>query len=80
MLTDEQKREYESILQLATQDMDHIDEELSAEIGRAKKRIEELQEQKRAVKLIFDGASARLGLVSVIELKEVDAGDLVTGT
>ena len=77
MLTDEQKSKYEALQQMAREELDEIDRELAAEIARAKKRLEELQEQKRAVKQIFDGASVRLGHRAVIELKEINAGELV---
>ena len=77
MLTDEQRQRYESLQQMARDELDEIDKELAAEIARAKRRLEELQEHKRAVKQIYDGASVRLGHRAVIELKEISTGDLV---
>lgn len=62
MLTEEQKRKYEETLVMAQEEMDQLDRELAAEIARSKERIRELQEAKRAVRLIYEGACVRLGL------------------
>jgi hypothetical protein len=47
-----------------------------AELAKAKARLKELQEAKRAVKQIYDGACARLGIKSVIEMKDYSLADL----
>jgi hypothetical protein len=71
MLTEEQRQKYVALQQMARDELEDLDRELAAEIARAKKRLEELQEQKRAVKQIYDGASVRLGHAPAVELKEV---------
>ena len=76
MLTDEQKRRYEETLVLAQEELDQLDKELAAEITRSKERIRELQEAKRAVKQIYDGACARLGLKSDIEIKTIEVAEI----
>lgn len=62
MLTPEQKVKYEQIRQTALADLVEIDRQIEAELAAAKKRLLELQEGKKAVKQILDGAAARLGI------------------
>jgi hypothetical protein len=76
MLNDDQKRRYEETLELARQELDQLDRELAAEIARAKERLQELQEAKKAVKLIYDGACARLGEKSDLKMRNFDLADL----
>lgn len=76
MLTEEQKRRYEEALLLAQEELDQLDKELAAEIARSKERIRELQEAKRAVKQIYDGAAARLGIKNVFEMKAIEVVEI----
>ena len=76
MLTAEQKAHYESVRQIAQDEMDACDREIALELGRIKARLLELQEDKKAVKQVFDGASARLGLELSPPLREINLADL----
>ncbi|MBZ5497229.1 MAG: hypothetical protein LAP85_12575 [Acidobacteriia bacterium] len=76
MLTQEQKRRYEETLELAKDELEQLDLELAAEITRAKERLHELQEAKKAVKLIYDGALARLGVQSDLKVQNYDLAEL----
>ena len=76
MLTEEQKRRYEETLEMATEELERVDRELAEEIARAKDRLRELKEEKNAVKLIYDGALARLGRQGDLTLLSYDAVDL----
>ena len=76
MLTQEQKRRYEETLELAKDELEQLDLELAAEITRAKERLHELQEVKKAVKLIYDGALARLGVQSDLKVQNYDLAEL----
>jgi hypothetical protein len=69
-MTNDQKSRYESMKQMAKDELDHLDKELSEEVIRAKQKIEELQKAKRAVKQIYDTACTLLGVKSVIEMKD----------
>jgi hypothetical protein len=69
-MTNDQKSRYESMKQVAKEELDHLDRELSEEVIRAKQRIEELQKAKRVVKQIYDNACTLLGVKSVIEMKD----------
>ncbi len=75
-MTNEQKTRYEAMKQMAKDELDHLDRELSEEVVRAKQRIEELQKSKRVVKQIYDNACTLLGVKSVIEMKDYGLGDV----
>jgi len=62
--------------QMAKDELDYIDKELSEEVIRAKLRIEELQRSKKVVKQIYDYACSLLGVKSAIEMKDYGLGDV----
>jgi hypothetical protein len=76
VLSPEQKAQYESIRRTALGDLESIDDQITSELARVKRRLLELQEEKKAVKQILDGATARLGMPPVPPLKELNLGDL----
>jgi len=75
-MTSEQKTRYETIRQMAKDELDHLDRELSEEVARARQRIEELQKTKRAMKQIYDNTCNLLGISSAIEMQDYGLGDL----
>jgi ribosomal protein L11 len=77
MLTDQQKQKFEMARQMAKEELDQLDREINAEVARVKERLLELQQAKKAVKQIYDGACARMGVKSVIEMKDFSITDLV---
>jgi len=52
MLTEEQKRKYEAMREMARDELERLDKELADEVLRARMKIEELQQSKKAVKQI----------------------------
>ncbi len=76
MFTEEQKRKYESMRRMATEEIELFDRELTEEVRRAKQRIEELQQAKKSAKQIYDAACALLGVKSVIEMKDYRIAEL----
>lgn len=76
MLTADQKAHYEKIRKMAQEEMEAFDRDIAIELGRIKKRLLELQEDKKAVKQIFDGASTRLGLEPSPPLRDINLSDL----
>ena len=76
MLTEDQKAHYEKVRKFAQEEMEAFDRDIATELGRIKKRLLELQESKKAVKQVFDGASARLGLDISPPLREINLSDL----
>ncbi len=62
LMSDEIKEKYEEALELTYQEFRRLDLELAAEVERAKNRLNEIQEAKKAVALVYEGVCARLGL------------------
>ncbi len=77
MLTEQQKQKYEVTRQMAKEELEELDREISAELARVKDRLLELQQAKKAVKQIYDGACARMGVTSVLEMTDLNLSDLV---
>jgi hypothetical protein len=80
MLTEQQKQKYEMARQMAKEELEQLDREINTELARVKERLLELQQAKRAVKQIYDGACARMGIKSVLEMKDFSLTDLVKPT
>jgi hypothetical protein len=76
VLSAEQKMHYEKVRRIAQEEMETFDREIATELNRIKKRLLELQEDKKAVKQIYDGASMRLGLDVSPPLREITLSDL----
>lgn len=77
MLTQEQKQRFEQTRQMAKDELEALDREISAELAKVKDKLLELQQAKKAVKQIYDGACARMGIKSVMEMADVNLTDLV---
>ena len=75
MLNQDQKAKYEQIRQTALSELQSLDRDIEPELANVKKRLLELQEAKKSVKLILDGASARLGTSSV-SIKDLNLTEL----
>ena len=76
MLSPDQKVTYEKIRQTALRDLEALDREIASELARVKARLLELQNNKKAVVQILDGASARLGVATVTTPAEIRLGDI----
>ena len=76
MLTQDQRAKYEQIRQTAIAELQEIDREIESELAAVKKRLLDLQEAKKAVNQIIDGASARLGTSAGITVKDLNLADL----
>ncbi len=76
MLSTDQKSRYEQIRQTALAELETLDRDIESALGAVKKRLLELQEAKKAVKQILDGASARLGTPSTPPFKEISLSEL----
>ncbi len=77
MLTEQQKQKFEVTRQMAKEELDLLDKEINAELARVKDRLIELQQAKKAMKQIYDGACARMGIKSVLEMTDLNITDLV---
>ena len=76
MLTEEQKRKYEAMREMARDELERLDKELADEVLRARMKIEELQQAKKAVRQIHDAACTLLGVKSLIEVKDYGLAEL----
>jgi ribosomal protein L11 len=63
--------------QMAKEELEQLDKEISAELAKVKDKLLELQQAKKAVKQIYDGACARMGVKSVLEVSDLNLTDLV---
>jgi ribosomal protein L11 len=77
MLTDQQKQKFEVTRQMAKEELESLDKEISAELARVKDKLLEFQQAKKAVKQIYDGACARMGVKPTLEMTDVKLSDLV---
>ncbi len=77
MLTELQRQKVDTARQMAKEELEQLDREINSELARVKERLLELQQAKKAVKQIYDGACARMGIKSVIEMRDFNIGDLV---
>jgi pheromone shutdown protein TraB len=77
MMTEQQKQKFELARQMAKDELEQIDRDINVELTRVKERLLELQRAKKAVKQIYDGACARIGVRSVIEMRDFNLADLV---
>ena len=80
MLTEQQKERFEATRQMAKEEMEQLDKEINAELARVKEKLIELQQAKKAMKQIYDGACTRMGVNSVLEMKDLNITDLVKQT
>jgi hypothetical protein len=76
VLTAEQKVKYDQIREMAVSELHALDQTIAAELARVKKRLLELQEERKAVKQILDGASTRLGMPRSPDLGDISLADL----
>jgi ribosomal protein L11 len=77
MLTEQQRQKFEVTRQMAKEELEALDKEISAELAKVKDKLLELQQAKKAVKQIYDGACSRMGVKSVLEVTDLNLGDLV---
>jgi len=77
MLTEQQKQKYETTRQMAKEELEALDKEISTELAKVKDKLLELQQAKKAVKQIYDGACTRMGIKSNLEVTDLNLTDLV---
>jgi len=68
--SDEAKKFYENTLHESRKQIQIIDAKIEEELARVKETINGLQEQKKAVRQIYDGASLILGTKNEFEEEE----------
>jgi hypothetical protein len=74
-LTDEQKSFYENVYKVAKQEIESISAQIERELAEVKERITKLNAEKQAVRQMYEGACARLGVES--EFEKSDEGEVI---
>ena len=69
-LTDQQRKFYETTLQVTKQEINDLKEQIEEELSKVKDRIAELQTAINASKQMYAAACARLGVQNDIEEEE----------
>ena len=70
VITDQQKKFYETTLQVTKQEISDLKDQIEEELAKVKDRIAELQNAINASKQMYAAAFARLGLPNDIEEEE----------
>jgi ElaB/YqjD/DUF883 family membrane-anchored ribosome-binding protein len=73
-LTDQQRKFYETTLQVTKQEINDLKEQIEEELSKVKDRIAELQTAINASKQMYAAACARLGVQNDIEEEEGNEG------
>ena len=70
VITDQQKKFYETTLQVTKQEISDLKDQIEEELAKVKDRIAELQSAINASKQMYAAACARLGLTNDMEDEE----------
>jgi len=71
VITDQQKKFYETTLQVTKQEMSDLKDQIEEELAKVKDRIAELQNAINASKQMYAAACSRLGVPNDLEEEEV---------
>ena len=77
MLNGSQKQKLEATREMAKEELSQIDKEIASELSKVKERLIELQQAKKAMKQIYDGACTRMGVKSTLEVADINLNDIV---
>jgi ElaB/YqjD/DUF883 family membrane-anchored ribosome-binding protein len=70
ILTDQQRRFYETTLQVTKQEISDLKDQIEEELSKVKDRISELQNAINASKQMYSAACSRLGVPNDLEDEE----------
>ena len=71
VLTDQQRKFYETTLQVTKQEIGDLKDQIEEELGKVKDKIAELQNAINASKQMYAAACSRLGVPNDMEEEEV---------
>ena len=71
VITDQQRKFYETTLQVTKQEISDLKEQIEEELGKVKDKIAELQNAINASKQMYAAACSRLGVPNDMEEEEV---------
>ena len=67
VLTDQQRKMYEDVLQMSKQEINDLKDQIEEELSKVKDRIAELQNAINASKQMYGAACSRLGVANDME-------------
>ena len=70
VLTDQQRKMYEDVLQMSRQEINDLKDQIEEELSRVKDRIAELQNAINASKQMYAAACTRLGVANDMDDEE----------
>ncbi|HYM61201.1 MAG TPA: hypothetical protein VEZ11_09940 [Thermoanaerobaculia bacterium] len=73
-ITDQQRKFYETTLQVTRQEINDLKDQIEEELGKVKDRIAELQNAINASKQMYAAACNRLGIANDLEEEEGNEG------
>ena len=66
-LSKDQEDLYKKTMSEVKNQLDHLDEEVEKELQKVRKRLAELQESKKSLKMIYEGTAKLLGIELEVE-------------
>ena len=76
VITDQQKKFYETTLQVTKQEISDLKDQIEEELAKVKDRLAELQNAKKASRQMYDAACMRLGIANDLEAEEGHSGEV----
>ena len=72
-LSKDQEELYKRTMEEVRNQLDHLDEEVEKELQKVRKRLAELQESKKSLKMVYEGTAKLLGIE--LEAEEEEGND-----
>jgi len=77
-LNKEQEELYKKTMGEVKNQLEHLDEEVEKELQKVRKRLAELQESKKSLKMVYEGTAKLLGLELESEEESADEASPIT--
>lgn len=77
-LSKEQEELYKKTMGEVKNQLEHLDEEVEKELQKVRKRLAELQESKKSLKMVYEGTAKLLGLELESEEESGDEASPIT--
>lgn len=71
----EKEKQYRETLEQTRERITDIESEMAEELEKTKKRLQELLDEKKAMRKIYDGIALLLGVENEFEKQEMDKGE-----
>ena len=74
-LSKEKEKQYRETLEQTRERINSIEDEMAKELEKTKQRLQELLEEKKAMRKIYDGIALLLGIENEFEKQEEEKGE-----